>query len=89
MRKTNRGSGFFICLLFNMLLNLEWSLPGFALLILHFLINIPLWWSLVAFAIWIAVLVMWMRFIGWAGRAGNIPDPPKPNKNPYSKGERK
>ena len=31
-------------------------------------------------------LIMWMAFIGWAGKCGSARDLPKENKNPYSVG---
>lgn len=85
MRKTKRSGNFLLCLLFNMLLNIDGALPFMILLALHFIFDISIWWSIVAIAIWLGWLIVWMLFIGFAGRCGNTPDPPKENKNPYSK----
>ncbi len=84
MRKTNRSGNFFLCLLFNIILNLEWAIPGVILLVLHFVLGISVWFSIGAFALWIAVILFWMFIMGWAARCGSTPDPVKENKNPYS-----
>lgn len=86
MRRTKRGGNFLLCLLFNMLLNLEWAIPGIILLVLHFWLGWSIWWSVAAFALWILIIIFWMFIIGWAGNCSNTPDPPKENKNPYSVG---
>lgn len=83
MRRTKRKGGFFLCLIFNMLLNLDGLIPAAVLLVLHFVIDLSVWWAVAAAAIWIAWQVVWMLFIGFAGRC-SVPDPPKENKNPYS-----
>ena len=84
MRKTKRTGNFFLCLLINMLLNLEGLIPAVILLILHFLLGWPIWWAVIAAAVWIIWLFIWMKLIGWADDCGSTPDPPKENKNPYS-----
>lgn len=86
MRKTKRSGNFFLCLFFNMLLNIEGLIPAAVLLILHFWLKLSIWWAVGMFAAWIVYLIMWMAFIGWAGKCGNTPDLPKENKNPYSVG---
>ena len=84
MRKTKRSGNFFLCLLINMLLNLEGLIPAVILLVLHFLLGWSIWWAFIAAAVWFLWLVIWMKLIGWAGDCGSTPDPPKENKNPYS-----
>ena len=84
MRRTKRSGGFIICLLFNMLINLEWSIPAWILLALHFWLDISIWWFVGAFAFWILSIISWMSIMGWASDCSNTPDPPKENKNPYS-----
>ena len=88
MRRTKRTGNFFLCLLINILLNLEGSIPAWILLILHFCIGISILWFWLALALWIIYLLVWMKIIGWAGRC-STPDPPKENKNPYSVGKKK
>ena len=84
MRRTKRNGSFFLCLLFNMLLNLDGLLPAAVLFGLHFWLGLSLWWSLLAAGLWLLWLIIWMCVIGWARRCGDTPDRPKENKNPYS-----
>lgn len=89
MRRTKRSGSFILCLLFNMLLNVEGLIPAAVLLVLHFLFDWSVWWSVLASALWIVWRILWMLFIGWSGRCGRTPDLPKENKNPYSVGNKK
>lgn len=89
MRRAKRSGSFILCLLFNMLMNLEGLIPAAVLLILHFLFDWSIWWSVLAAAFWIVLIILWMLFIGWSGRCGSTPDTPKENKNPYSVGNKK
>lgn len=82
--KTRLSGGFFLGMLINMLLNIRGLIPTVVLLILHFALKISFWWAAGAFAAWIIYLILWMVFIGWAGRCGNTCALPKKNKNPYS-----
>ena len=84
MRRTNRGGSFLLCLLINLLLNLQWSIPAWILLALHFWLDISIWWFVGALAFWVLSILADMWLIGWAARCGNEKDPPKENKNPYS-----
>lgn len=83
MRGPKRAGNFFLSLAFNMLLNPEGLILAVILLVLHFVLGLSIWWSVLAFGVWILWLVLWMAFMGWAGRCSR-PDPPKENKNPYS-----
>ena len=89
MRRAKRSGSFILCLLFNMLMNLEGLIPAAVLLILHFLFDWSIWWSVLAAALWIVLIILWMLFIGWSGRCGSTPDTPKEHKNPYSVGNKK
>ena len=84
MRRTKRNGGFLLCLLINMALNPEWSIPAWILLALHFWLGISIWWFVGAFALWILRLILGMWLMGWAIDCGNQKDPPRENKNPYS-----
>lgn len=84
MRKTKISGGFWLCLLINMLLNIDWSIPAWILLALHFWLDIPIWWFVGALALWILPIILGMWITGWAASVGNEPDPYKENKNPYS-----
>lgn len=89
MRKTNRSGSFLLCLLFNMLLNLEGLIPASVLLALHFILKWSIWWAVLAAGLWIVYLILWMLFMGFAAKCSNTPDAPKENKNPYSVGNKK
>lgn len=88
MRKTTRSGSFFMILLFNIFLNFRLTIPGWILLILHFIIPqyIKWWYCLVYFGAFLLYMLIWMlilRGLGtWAGSAP--PAPPIENKNPYS-----
>lgn len=88
MRRTKRGGSFLLCLLFNMLLNLEGLIPTAVLLVLHFILKWSVWWAVLAAGLWIVYLILWMLFMGFAAKSSNTPDPPKENKNPYSVGSK-
>lgn len=89
MRKTSRDGGFFLVLLFNIFLNFRLTIPGWILLILHFIIPqyIQWWYCLAYFGAFLLYMLIWMLVITllarWVGTAK--PAPPIKNKNPYSK----
>lgn len=85
MRRTKISGSFLVCLLVNLLLNLRWSIPAWILLALHIWLDISIWWFVGALGFWILRILVDMWLIGWAARCGNQKDPPKENKNPYSK----
>ncbi len=85
MRKSKLDGNFFICLLINILLNLEGAIPGAILLVLHFIFEISVWWSVGAFALWIIYILLWMIIFGWANQASSKNEY-RENKNPYSVG---
>lgn len=93
MRVPKRSSNFLVCLLTNLLLNFEWSIPAWILLALHFILDLSIWWFIGALALWVLILICWMNVIGWAADCSSAPDPQKENKNPYSvkstKGDKK
>ena len=72
-----------ITLLFNMAINIGWTIPAWILLAMHFIFGWSIWWFWLALGIWVLDIIIWMGVIGWAGRC-STPDPPKVNKNPYS-----
>lgn len=84
MRRTKRSGSFWLCLLINMVLNLEWTIPAWILLALHFWLGWSIWWFVLALALWLINILFWMKVMGWAADCSNTPDPPKENKNPYS-----
>ena len=53
MRRTKRNGSFFLCLIMNMLLNIEGIIPIIVLLVLHFVLDISIWWAVGVFLAWI------------------------------------
>ena len=88
MRRTRRGGSFFVCLLINMLLNLDGTIPAFILLGLHLWLHIGILWFWLALGAWMLGIVLWMLFVGWASSCDSASDY-RPNKNPYSVGAKK
>lgn len=85
MKKFRRQGSFLLTLLINLLLNLEWSIPAWVLLALHLWLGLSIWWFIGGLALWILRVLAGMWLMGWAAHCGNTKDPPKENKNPYSK----
>ena len=71
MRKTNRSGSFLLCLLLNMLLNLEGLIPAAVLLALHFILKWSIWWAVLAAGLWIVYLILWMLFMRFAAKSSN------------------
>ena len=90
MRRMRFDGNFFLALLINLLFHLEGTIPAWILLALHFLFGLSVQVFWIALGVWIGGMILWMlivgRFYSWAARCGSIPDPPKPNVNPYSVG---
>ena len=84
MRRTKRTGSFLLCLLINLVLNPEWSLPAWILLALHLWLGISIGWFIGALALWLARILLGMWLMGWAMDCSRQKDPPKENKNPYS-----
>ena len=84
--KKNRpkGNGFFSALLINLVFDLEWTIPAWLLLGAHFIFKISIWWFVGALAVWIIGVAIKTAVFSWLIHVGNIHDPPKENKNPYS-----
>ncbi len=86
MRKTKSNGGFLLCFLMNLILNLEWSVPAWILLALHFWLRISLWWFAGALGLWIALMLIQTIIIKWVNSSSK-PTEPQKNKNPYSVGQ--
>ena len=84
MRKTKKNGSFLVCLLFNLIVNFEWSIPAWLLLAAHFIWNISIWWFVGGLGFWLLAMVSFMWVVGWASECSSHRDPPKENKNPYS-----
>ena len=88
MRRTTRSGSFFIVLLFNILINYHLTIPGWILLVLHFIIPqyIRWWYCLVYFGAFLLYMLIWMLILRGLGAMANSvpPAPPVKNINPYS-----
>ena len=85
MKIKKSNSGFFFSLLLSLLFNLEWTVPAWIFLALHFLKGFSLWWFVSSIILWVAFVALRVLVFGSLARAGNYKDEPKENKNPYSK----
>lgn len=83
MRRTKRTGSFWLCLLINILLNLDGTIPAWILLGLHFWLDISILWFWLALGLWLLGILLWMKLMGWASRCSE-PTPHRENKNPYS-----
>ena len=88
MKEYRRRGNFFLCLLVNMLLALPWTIPAWVLLAVHFWKGISIWWFAGTMGLWLLGVLFSVWFLQWAAKCGSEQDPPKENKNPYSKGNR-
>ena len=55
------------------------------LIIVKFVLDISIWWFVGGLVFWLLRILLGMWIMGWAASCGNEKDPPKENKNPYSK----
>ena len=86
MRRTSRKGGFLLCLLLNILLNLDGLILPILLLIGHFAFGIPLWLTFVAIALWLGSMIIYMLVFGWYyNQDSDLPEKSKQVNNPYEK----
>ena len=86
MRRTRRSGGFLICLLINIILNLDGAIPAVLLLIGHYAFGVPLWLAIAAFALWLVGMIVYMLIMGWyIGQDDDLPQKSKRVNNPYAK----
>jgi len=83
--KIKKSKGFLLSLLISLLFNLEWTVPAWIFLALHLWKGISLWWFVGSIILWVIFVTVRILVFGSLTRAGNYKDPPKENKNPYSK----
>ncbi len=86
MRNAKKTGGFFLCLLLNLLINLEWTIPGFVFMGLFIWLGhqVFMWLMIAAFSIYVISVLAWTVMMSLANKAGNSQDAPRENKNPYS-----
>lgn len=91
MRRTSRGSGFFLCLIINMILNFHLAIPAVILLLCHIFFKWSLGWFVLGIVGWILAVLVNMLIFGFLSGAASkaVSRTPaervdKKNKNPYS-----
>ena len=88
MKKTSRTGSFFLVYWLNVALNYRLTVPGWILLVLHFIIPqyIKWWYCLAYFGAFLLYIFIWMLILRALGRWVSTakPAPPIENKNPYS-----
>lgn len=77
--------GYILYFFISLMMNLLWSIPAWVLLVLHFFIDLSIWWFVGGLGLWILCTVFTMALTKFANTCSNEKDPPKENKNPYSK----
>ena len=80
----DRKGGFLTALIFNMGLNIMYSVPAWILLALHFWLGIPIWLFWLTLGMWIGGIIIWMLVIRWSANCSSEPTLYRENKNPYS-----
>lgn len=87
MKRSSYSGGFFLCLLINILLNIRLTIPGWILLILHFLFPvISIWWFVGYMGAFLLYMLIWQlvwHIIGRIGASAKEIPPPK-ERNPYA-----
>lgn len=86
MRRMRKGGGFWLCLLFNLLLNAQWSLPALLCLGLHYWLGLSIWWFVAALGLWVLLMVLWMLLFGWSASLESPADRLRTNKRPTQGG---
>ena len=70
--------------LVNLAFNLEWTVPSWVALALHFIFGISLWWFFGALSVWLLAVLFKTVVLFLLNKAGNLPEKTRENKNPYS-----
>lgn len=83
MRKAG-GGNFFLAFILNLVFNLEWIIPAVLLLILHFTVQLSIFWFWLVLGLWFGIILIMTLVLGWAAGCSE-PRPPAENKNPYSR----
>ena len=73
MKKTAYTGTFFLCLLINIVLNFRLTVPGWILLILHFIFPaVSVWWSVGYFGAFLLYMLIWQLVWRLIGRIGPL-----------------
>lgn len=84
MKKADPSQGFFLCFLMNLILHFWWGAAALILLILHFWLQIPWFFSWAASVIWGVQSLVLTAIAYWVNQSGQERNPVRENKNPYS-----
>jgi hypothetical protein len=83
MEKKEHG-GFFLCILWYLLIYLPGSIPAWVLLVLHYTIGLNIAWFWVALGVWLLAVLLRVLLVIFARYGGEHRMPSPENKNPYS-----
>lgn len=83
MEKKEHG-GFFLCLLWHILLYSLGTIPAWVLLVLHFTIGLSIVWFWVALGVWFLGVLIRTLLVIFARYGGEHRMESPENKNPYS-----
>lgn len=67
-----------------MAIHFWWGLIAILMVILHFWMDIPWFFTWIACVVWGCHALITTALTFWANRSSQMRDPAKPNKNPYS-----
>ena len=87
MRHTS-NHGFFLSVLLNLVLNIEWAVLAGILFGLHYWVGLPIYFGYIVLGGWFLFAVGITIFLSWAGSCAEAPRPEPTNKNPYSVGNK-
>lgn len=83
--KQSRNRGFFLSIVVNMLFRTYWLVLVCILVLLHYLVNWPLWLIAIPLACWFLHSLIITLVLGWANSKASAYAKPEPkNVNPYS-----
>lgn len=85
MRRMRNDGGFLLCLIVNLIFNIEWSIPAWICLAVHFIWDLSIWYFIVLIGIWFLYILIVTCVLCWISRCGNEPIMENKNVNPYSK----
>ncbi len=80
MRRLKGLGRLLVNILVNMLLDPKGAIPAGITLALHFLAELPLWWTAAAVGLWALGIVLRMAFVRWASHWWEDTNPQKPEK---------
>lgn len=83
------ASSFWVSFFLNLVFNYEFLVVAIALLVLHWVLNTPIWLFWIAILIWILPSLLMTLFLFFLAGMDSGQVDEKENKNPYSVGQNK